>query len=57
MGKLHHVQRKVVESGLEPTINNSDEDSWRSIPETGTLRWWFERLGNQIVIDSATSLT
>lgn len=48
----YYVEWKVVGLPLEH-INNSDgDDSWRSVPETGTIRWWFGRLGNQIVIDS-----
>ncbi|KIW21939.1 uncharacterized protein PV07_12651 [Cladophialophora immunda] len=51
MGKLHCVQWKEVDSDVEPLSDNSNGDNWRSIPETGTIRWWFGRLGNRIVID------
>jgi hypothetical protein len=45
----HYVYWKVVESDKEH--QDDTEGNWKSVPQHGTIRWWFGRLGNRIVID------
>jgi hypothetical protein len=45
----HYIDWEVVESDTEH--EDDTEDDWESVPQDGTIRWWFGRLGNWIVID------
>lgn len=45
----HHVQWKMMEPDTEHS--NDAYGSWKTLPDNGTIRWWFGRLGNRIVID------
>lgn len=50
-GLVHYIVWKVVHSGLDNATDMADNEGWISIPQSGTIRWWFGQMGNWMVID------